>query len=600
MKTRASALLVALIVSVLAGCGSPEVSMGPTGTANPPFEGEPPEEAYVFQGNPGTYGGTLVFSAISDPKSFNPITSAETSTTAIINGPMYTTLFGFDNIKQEIEPGLTTSYESSPDGLVWTFKLRKGVRWSDGQPFTANDVKFTYDVAFDPNIDNSIKSSFVQSDGSYPVVEVVDDHTLRMTLKEPNALILDNIGSTYLAPRHKWESAWKAGNFNTAIGTDTAPQDVVSLGPYRLKEFTAQQRVVLERNPYYWKVDSKGQRLPYIDRVIVQIVPDLNAMVLQFQAGQTDMMYTVRPEDYDLLKSEEAAKDFTVHDLGSGFNYTYFMVNQNPGKNASGGPAVNPVLLSWFTNPKFRQALSYAIDREGIVKTMYSGRGAPIYSFVVPANKKWYNDGVVTKYPADPERAKALLKEIGIEDRDGDGIAEDSRGNKIEFRLFTNSNNPTRVNIATFLKDNLKNVGINLNFQALEFNSIVEKLQKTYDWDAVIGGWQSANPPDPILMKNIILSSGQLHYSNPNQKTPATPWEARIDELMQLNQRTLDPAQRKAQIDEIVKIWSENLPEIDMVAPNYFVAAKNRIGNFRPSPLPLYTYWNIEELYLTK
>jgi peptide/nickel transport system substrate-binding protein len=594
MKTRASALCLVLFVSILSSCSGPA---GPTG---PRFEGEAPAEAYVYEGEPGTYGGVLVTSTISDPKSFNPITSSETSTTSIINGPVYTPLLGFDNTKIEANSGLTTRHEMTPDGLVYTFYIRKGIQWSDGQPFTAHDVKFTFDVAFDEKVDNSIKSSFVQGDGSYPKVEVLDDLTVRFTFTEPNPLTIDNIGSTYLVPRHKWESTWKAGGFNEAIGIETAPADIVGLGPYRIKEFVQGQRVELERNPYFWKVDTKGQRLPYIDRVVFTIVPDMNVMLARFQAGESDMMWTVRPEEVDLLKAQEQAGNFKVHDLGPGYNYTYLAVNQNTRRNAAGKPYVDPVKSAWFTNVKFRQALSYAIDRDSIIKTLLQGRGGPVYSFIPPANTRWYDDAAVVKYPHDLERARTLLKEIGIEDRNGDGIAEDAQGNNVEFRLVTNSNNPTRVQMATLIKDNLKQVGINVNFQGLEFNSIVQSLRETWDWEAVIGGWQSANPPDPILGKNIILSSGDVHYSNPSQPEPATDWERQIDEILQLNARTLDPAQRKQQINEAVRLWSTYLPEIDLVAANYYVAAKNRVKNMRPSPLPLYTYWNIEELYLAE
>lgn len=603
MLNRFCALSIALALLMAFGCGGgPGAGSigGPTGVANPPFEGSAPEDAYVFKGTPGTYGGMMVMSLTQDPKSFNPITSSETSTTFILMGPVYVPLLGFDNIAQKVDNGLTLSYESTPDFLEWTFKLRKGIMWSDGHPFTADDVKFTFDTSFAAGVETSIKSMFVQKDESYPTVEVVDDYTVKFKLKEINAIFLDSIGSTYLIPKHKWESAVKAGKFQQALGLDTKPEDVIGLGPYRIKELVSQQRVVLERNPYYWKVDTKGQRLPYIDRVIFKIDPDLNTVLLSFQAGQTDMMYQVRSEEFDTLKRQEAEKDFTVTDLGSGFNIIYLMVNQHTGKNDKGKPYVNPTLSTWFTNPKFRQALSYGIDREGIIKTVYNGLAEPIYSFTPPANKVWYNDEVVTKYPFDPEKSKAMLKELGLEDRDGDGIAEDTKGNKLEFRLMTNSENPTRKKVCTYLVDNLKRIGVKVAFQDIPFNSMVTAVQDTHDWDAVLGGWSSANPPDPILMKNIVLSSGLLHYSYPQQKTPATEWEKQIDEAMARNGSTLDLAERKKAFDEVSRLWSANLPEIDILASNYFVAAKNRFGNFKPSPLPLFTYWNIEELYLTK
>lgn len=605
MFKRACAFAVVSLLAVASACtqsgGPGGPGGGPTGVPTPPFEGQAPEEAFISKATPGTYGGTLVFAVASDPKSWNPITSAETSTTSIVSGPVYVPLFGFDNIAQHIDDGLTTSRESTPDGLVWTMKLRKGVKWSDGAPFTADDVKFTFDVAFDANVDNSIKSSFEQTDGSLPVVEVVDPYTVRFTLNEPSALFEDNVGSTYLVPKHKWESAWKAGNFMTTLAIDTKPEDIVGLGPFRVKEFASQQRVLLERNPHYWKVDTKGQRLPYLDRVIIQIVPEQNNMLLSFQDGTTDMHWQVKPEEVDLLKRDEAAKDYTVYDLGPGFNVTYLMVNQHMGASkTTGKPHVDPAKLVWFRDVKFRKALAHAVDRASILKTVYQGLGISVTTITPPANKVWYDAAAVVNYDFDPEKSKALLKEIGLEDRNGDGVIEDAKGNRVSFNLNTNSNNQSRVQICTVVKDNLKAIGIEANFQPIPFNSMVEMLQDTHDWEAVVGGWQSGNPPDPVLMKNIMLSSGRIHYSYPMQEKPSTPWEARIDELMQANQRTLDLTQRKAQYSEVLRLWSDNLPEIDLVAPNYFVAAKNKVANMRPSPLPLYTYWNIEEIYLTK
>lgn len=603
MTMRAIAFALATMLCVATGCTGPTsgpAGMGPTGVANPPFADPPPDEPFVFEGEPGTYGGMLVLATAQDPKSFNALLAGETSTTAVTNGPMFTTLLGFDNVEQKIDNGLCTAIEHSADSLVWTFKLRKGVRWSDGVPFTAHDVKFNYDVAFDAKIDSSVKSAFEQTDKTLPKVEVLDDLTIRFTLTEPNAIFLDNIGSTYLVPKHKWEEAYKKGEFERAMALDSKPEDIVGLGPFRLKEFASEQRVVLERNPYYWKVDKKGQRLPYLDRVIFRIVPDYNTMLTVFQNGETDMHWNVRPEEFDLLKREEQAKDFTVHELGPGYNVLYIMVNQNPNKDKAGKPLVDPVLGEWFRNVKFRKAIAHAIDRQAIITTSYQGLGTPVSTFCPPANKIWYDKEASVEYDYSPDKAKALLKEIGLEDRDGDGIVEDAGGHKCAFRLFTNSNNSSRVGAATVIKDNLKAIGIDVNFQGIPFNSMVDALQTTFDWDAVIGGWQSGNPPDPVLMKNIVTSGGMLHYSNPLQKTPATEWGKRIDELMSANARTLDLAERKKQFAEVQHLWSDNLPEIDLLVPNYFVAVKNKVANLKASPLPLYTYWNIEELYLKK
>jgi peptide/nickel transport system substrate-binding protein len=401
-------------------------------------------------------------------------------------------------------------------------------------------------------------------------------------------------------PKHKWETAYRNGTFKESLGLQTDPNDVVVCGPYRLKEFTTDQRVVLERNPYYWKVDSEGKRLPYIDRVIILIVPDFNTSTAKFQAGETDMMRQVRPEDMDLLKRSEAEKDFKVYDLGPGLNTVSLAFNQNPGRGASGTPYVDPVKLAWFTNKTFRQAVSYGIDRDGLIKTVFNGLGVPIYSLCSPSNKVWYDDAATKKYPYDPDKARAMLAEIGMTDRDGDGIVEDSKGNPVRFRVETNVENNTRVNVANFIADNLRKIGLQAELDPKPFNQLIVELQDSHSFDAIVLGWQTGVPPDPVQMKNILLSSGRSHQWNPNQKTPATPGEKRVDELILEISRTLDLETRKKLHAELLSVWTDEVWEIELVAANYFVAAKNRFGNFRPSFMPMYTYWNIEELYLTK
>jgi peptide/nickel transport system substrate-binding protein len=605
MRNRALALVTVVLLALTAACGTPDGSIGggpgaPTGKPNPPFLGEAPAEPFVFQGNPGTYGGMMVLASISNPKTFNPVLANEQSTTEVTNVLTNAALVQYNNVEQKEEYGLASSHEVSLDNLVWTFHLRKGVRWSDGQPFTADDVIFNFDLIFDPTVLTAAKDAFKSSDGSLPKVEKVDDYTIRFTLKEYNALFFANVGSVYLVPRHKIEPIHKAGNFMQAYALNTSPEDIVGLGPYRVVSFATDQRLILERNPYYWKVDTKGQRLPYIDRLIMLIVPDENARLLKFQNGEVDVLQKVRPEDVELLKRIETSGDLKVHELGASLNVTYLAFNQHTGRDKSGKAYVDPVKQAWFTNTKFRQAISTAIDRTGLLRTVYLGHGTPIYSFTSPANKQWYNASTVVERPHDPEKAKQMLREIGMEDRNGDGVIEDAKGNIVELTINTNSNNPTRVNALTFLKNNLATIGIRLNAQPLDFNDLISKLRDTHDWDAVVMGWQTGVPPDPVLMKNILLSSGNSHNWFPRQPTPATEWERRIDELVGVNSSSLDLAERKAAYDEIMKIWTEQLPEIDLMAENWNVAAKNRVGNFRPSILPPYAWWNIEEMYLSK
>jgi peptide/nickel transport system substrate-binding protein len=572
---------------------------GPTGKPVPAFQGDIPQDAFADDCEPGKYGGTLVMAVPASPTSFNPITATDPATVRAIEGPVYKALTDYDNKEQREVPGLAKSWESTPDGLHWTFNLRRGVRWSDGEPFNADDVLFSLQVTFDPNIAAAARALFTQSDESLPEYEEIDDYTIEFNLTEPNPLFTVALGSVYLIPKHKWEAAYQSGDFAHTLSLNTDPADVVGLGPYRVTSFKADQSLALERNPYFWKVDGRGQRLPYLDRVVFEIVPDAGSVVLKFQNGETDMLYAVSPDAADSLKKDEQRGDFTVHDLGPSFGTSFLVFNQQPGANKEGRPYVDPVKLKWFRNVKFRQALSFAIDREAMIRTALFGHGMPIYGFDTPANKMWYSDQI-PKYAYDPERAKQLLTEIGISDRNGDGIAEDGEGHPVRFSLSTNSNRADRVNMGTFVKENLARVGIAVDFQPLDSNLLHDKLSTTRDFDSIIFGWQSGVPPDPIISKNSLDPGGLQYFAFPRQETPSTPWENELKQLVDLSDSAADIGLRQKYHWDAMRVWSENLPEIDLIAAEFFVAARNRFGNFKPSPLSPYTYWNLEELYFTK
>lgn len=578
---------------------SPQTGGG-TGRPEPPFEGEVPQDALRTTSEVGRYGGTMVMAHEANPRTFNPVIATETSSTDITRNILNAALVHFNNAEQKEEPELVREHTVSPDGLVYDLMLRRGVRFSDGSEFNADDVVFTYNVVVDDKIGNSFKDLFRQSDGSYPVLEKIAPDHVRFTLKEPNAEFFTNLTDFHPLPSDRLEQAWKEGKFDTVYGLDSKPEDIVGLGPFRLKEYAADQRIVFERNPYYWKVDSAGNRLPYIDRIVLTIVPNFNSALLAFAKGDTDMMKNVRVMDVETLKREAQAKDFTVYDLGTSFNTNYLTFNNNTGRNKSGGPLIDPKKLEWFRNTKFRQAVSYAMDRQGLTTTVFLGLGTPIYSLTTPANKTWYSDEYHVKYPYDLERAKALLAEIGIQDRNGDGFVEDSSGRVVEFTLTTNVENEARVNIGNFVKDNLSKLGFRVHFQPIPFNELITKMRDSFEWDALILGWQTGVPPSPGQMKNVILSSGESHTWFPEQKTPSTEAERKMDELLHQNLRSVDLAERQRAYNELIRIWTTEQFEISLVASNFFCAAKNKFGNLRPSPLPPYTYWNLYELYFTK
>ena len=587
-----------LVISACSACRNGSTNAA-TGRPDPPFLGDLSPDAQVDDISTGNYGGTLILATPSNPKSFNPVLALETSSLWIIGDTIYKSLTGYDNYLQKDVPGLASSWDTSPDGRTWTFHLRKGVRWSDGEPFTADDVIFTLEATFDPKLASPNRDLLLNLDGSAPEFRKVDDYTVELRFKEVNPYVIAALNQVFLAPKHKYEQAYKAGDFTKTLSVSTDPKDVIGLGPYRLESYVPDQKVVLVRNPYYWKVDKDHNRLPYFDRVIFLIVPNNNTWALKMINGEIMMHHQIFPENVDSIKKGEQKGDYKVEDLGVSANVNYVAFNQDTGKDANGKPHVDPAKLAWFRDKRFRQAVSYAIDREGMIRTALGGHGIPVYDLDTPANKIWFSDDTM-KYPYDPEKAKALLKEMGIWDRNGDGIAQDSGGREVRFNLFTNGNNDVKVNMGTAIQANLKKVGIEVNFQPIDFNQLQAKLFTTRDFDAVIGTWQASVPPDPVGSRNIIMPTGVSYVAFPEQKEPSTDWERELAQSMNLCSTTLDLAARQKYYRDAMKIWSENLPEIDLIAANYFVAAKNNIGNFKPSVLANFTYWNIDQLYLKR
>ncbi|MFM8470735.1 MAG: ABC transporter substrate-binding protein [Limisphaerales bacterium] len=255
--------------------------------------------------------------------------------------------------------------------------------------------------------------------------------------------------------------------------------------------------------------------------------------------------------------------------------------------------------MAWFSQAKFRQAITHAIDRPSIIKSIYASRAEEGGSFVSPALKKWYNPNV-PQYPYDPAKARALLKEIGIEDRNGDGMLEDAQGNVIEFTFNTNVGNNTREKVAVFIQSDLKKLGVKLNYKPIDFNALVSMIDDTFEYDAILLGLGGGGT-DPAANMNVLKSDGFTHFWFPRQKTPATPWEAKVDKLMNDQLKELDEAKRKALFDEVQVIMSTEMPFIYTIQPLTYAAYRKDLGNIRPTVLSSYRVtWNAEELYLKK
>lgn len=588
-------LLLALL-SLVGGCGkrsaSPEASPARTDYPLP----DPP---LVSACEPGQAGGRLVISTFADPKTFNPITANEQSSLDILRF-FFSGLVDYDYTTLTPRAALAESWTVAPDQKTWTFKLRRNLSWSDGHPLTADDVVFTWQVIYDPNIGNVTADAF-RIDGKNFEVSKLDDHTVKVVTPDIYAPFLIYFGGQAIIPKHILAGAVASTNFSSAFGVNTPPEQLVSSGPFKLKEYKPAQHVLLERNPYFAMTDKKGIRLPYLDNVIFTIVPDMNTMTLRFlDRGESDVLEYVRPDEFEKFKTKSKEGRFVVHDLGPGLESSFIFFNQNTNNNPkTGKPYLDPKKQKWFRNTKFRQAMAHAVDRETIAKNILGGRAVPNYGFVSRANSKWYNSNQV-EYPFNLDRARTLLKEIGIEDRNQDGMLEDADGQKIEFLFQTINGNPLRESIAVVVISDFRKLGLEVSKQSVDFNKLGDMIRVSRDFDCVLFTLVGADT-DPTSAMNVIKSDGFTHLWAIRQPSPYTEWEARMDYLIGAQVKTLDFPTRKKYYDEVQEIMNRELPFIYTISSLHAAAARSDLKNVRPSVIPTYRLtWNIEELYYQK
>jgi peptide/nickel transport system substrate-binding protein len=541
----------------------------------------------------GTRGGNLVASVISDPATFN-LMFATTLANEAVAGQLSADLVHVNRSTYEVEPSLASKWEAAKDGRTYTIHLRRGLRFSDGSPFTADDAVFTLNAIQDPR-NPSMMADQIRVDGRFPSIARVDDYTVRLTWPRPVGTQLRALDSIPMLPRNRLLKAYQDGALASAWGPTVSPQEVVGLGPFRLKEYQRGVRVVLERNPYYWKKDKTGQTLPYLDTLTFLIIQDRNAEALRFQAGETDLFDRISSELYASLRRSDRAKEFTLQDLGPGLGMDFLWFNLNSGKNSSGTPFVDPEKLALFRQAAFRQAVSCALDREGMVRSVLLGLGTPQYGPISSGNKVWYDTGLK---PAafDPKQAKALLAQIGLRDTNGEGILQFGANRRpLEIDLLTTRGSATRERTAEIIRQNLLQIGIRVNVQPLLPNQLVSRFQGTFDYEAILFG---LTPSDivPDLQADLWYSSGASHFWFPNQPKPDTPWEAEMDSLTARLVQSLDQGERKKAFLQVQEIWARQLPAIATYAPDFLTGWGNAVGNTRPSILPPFLLWNSEEL----
>lgn len=509
---------------------------------------------------------------ISDPKTFNPILVTDAGSSEAL-APLFEGLVRRDPMSLEIEPLLAESWTRDDSGRLWTFQLRRDVRWHDGEPLTAHDVAFTFATVFDDRVPNSSKHVLLV-DGEPIRVDAVDDHTVRFQLPRPFAPFLSAVGIPIL-PKHRLAARLEDGSFAHAWGIDTPPVEIIGTGPYRMTRFVPAQFLHYEKNPEYWMKDDAGEPLPRVEARTVLIVPDQNAAYLKFLARQTDH-HQPRPEEITELESQAERRNIHVRKIGLDGGTLFVTFNRNPQRYVRDGET-DP-RLTWFTDPYFLRAVAHAVDKSSIVANCLYGHGEPAVGRISPADRVFAHPGLVD-YDYDLEKARASLRAGGYVWRDG--ALHDAAGHRIQFTLTTNAGNKVRERLCSILREDWGKLGMQVHYRPVDFTTLVEKLDTTFDWDAVLIGFTST--PEPHIGANLLLSSGNLHLWHPSQSTPASDWEREIDALVQAGTEAFDLAERVRIYNRIDEILHEQLPMIQTVRETRFVAFDRGLTEFERS-----------------
>jgi peptide/nickel transport system substrate-binding protein len=563
----------------------------------------------------------MAIGVLGEPSTFNPVLN--NVATAFFE---YTSegLIG-TNGKGEIEPALAESWQI--EGNTITFTMRPNLKWSDGAPLTANDVEFSFnEVYLNPKIPNNAQDSLkIGKAEKLPTIKKIDDLHIAITTPEPFAPALRTIGGQGIIPAHKLrpfvnatekykerqESKDKSGKiqvkevdkerpkFMGAWGINTKPSELISNGMYRLISYTPGERLIFGRNPYYWRKDNQGRQLPYLDRMVWQITESTDNTLMQFRSGNIDT-YSVGPEFFSLLKKEEKKGDFTITNAGPSSGTTFLAFNLNKGSR-DGKPLIDPVKSRWFNNVKFRQAVAYAVDRQRMVNNLYRGLGVSQNSPLSVGTPYYLAEGLKS-YDYDLAKSKQLLQEAGFKYK-GASLFDD-QDNAVNFNLITNSGNKIREALGTQVQQDLEKLGMKVNFNAVAFPLLVDKLDKALDWDAHIIGFTGGIEPQDGA--NFWLTEARSHVFNqkPSKEEKqltgqeVAPWEKEINDLYVKGSQELDETKRREIYYETQRITQENLPCIYLVNSLSLLAARNKVQGLQPTNLG--SLWNLYRVSITQ
>ena len=555
----------------------------------------------------------LVIPLGTDIKTFNPVLYND-AYSAIAIGYTLSGLNHENPITKELEGDLAEKWEFQQDGKQLIFTMRPDLKWSDDQPLTVDDVLFTYrDIIFNEKIPANARDTLkVGISQTLPKVEKLDDRRISFFFSEPFAPALRAIGETAILPKHIFEPTLKEEpnadksakklKFLETWTLATPVSQLVSSGPYMIQEYVPSQRLIYKPNPNYWK---KG--LPYIKKLVMQIIESPDTQLLSFRSGDLDI-YRLRSEDYQMLKRFEKRDGYKIYNAGPDSGQGFIMFNLNKGRNPkTNEPFVEPIKSKWFNDVTFRRAVAYSLDREAMITNLSRGlaqtQNSPIS---IPSNYFFPPEKGLKVYDFQPEKAKAMLLQAGYKYNTEQQLL-DAQGNPVRFTLLTSAGG--RSQLGAQIKNDLEKIGMKVDFTPIDFRTIIDKIDNSKQWDAIILGFTgSAEPNSSINLwatdgDNHLFNKGPLGDEKPFPGREVADWEKKIHDLMIKGAQEIDEPKRKAIYAEYQQLVQEQLPLIHLTVPLYLVAVRERLENVQPAPLAggagvSAALWNIDQLKL--
>ena len=512
-------------------------------------------------------GGELKFCLRTEPKTFDPLKVEDQSSAALryLTGGV---LVRVNRQTQELEPELARSWKVSKDGRQITFRLRPGLSFSDGTPFSAGDVAYTVQQLMDPALHSATGDAFRSGAGNVET-KVISPTQISITFPASVAgldRLFDQVA---------------------ILSERSTKKEMAVLGPFMLADYKPGATVLLKRNPNYWKTDEQGRKLPYLDSIRLDIQANRDVEMLRFKRGELDLINSLDSEYFDKLA---ATSPQLVHDAGPSLDSEQLWFNE-----VAKAP-LPAYKKNWFRSANFRRAISEAINRDDLSRVIFHGHAQPALGPFSPANKFWFN-GKLKPQTYSPDAALKALQSDGF--RLENGALKDKDGNEVVFSIITNAGSKTRERMAVLIQEDLQKIGIHVNVVTLDFPSLIERMTQSFDYEAIILGLTNVDL-DPNGEMNVWLSSSENHQWNPQQKTPETAWEAEIDRLMRAQAASTDPKRRKEAFDRVQEIAVEQEPFIFLINKNALSAVSMAVHGAAPVILSPQTFWNADRLTVAK